>query len=95
MLPPSSFSRADDGWLEVAKLSPPAGEGLRFGQSVAIDGNTVLAGAPYDAQAGQDAGAAYVLRFYDGEVPASEGVGLALLLSAVLGTGAWFLSRPR
>lgn len=48
-------------WSQVAKfVAPDADEGDRFGSSVAIKGNVLVAGAPGDDDGGEDAGAAYV-----------------------------------
>jgi hypothetical protein len=50
-----------DNWGEVKKLVASDGETSdRLGQSVAVDGDTVLAGATHDADAGFVSGAAYV-----------------------------------
>jgi len=47
--------------LQITKLAPTdASAGKQFGASVAIDGGTVIVGAPYDAELGSDAGAAYL-----------------------------------
>ena len=47
--------------LQIAKLTPgDAAAGQWFGASVAINGGTVIVGAPYDAELGAGAGAAYL-----------------------------------
>jgi hypothetical protein len=62
------FTRGADGWsqrarLTVAEITP----GAMLGNSIALSGNTVLCGAPMDANAGLErAGAAYVFTL-DGE----------------------------
>ena len=59
--------RATDPWIVRAKLvasdpNPPVppGTARNLGYSVGISGTTVIAGAPYDDERAQDAGAAYV-----------------------------------
>lgn len=56
------FSRwADGDWRSEGTLAP-AGTGERadgFGHAVALDGTTSLVGAPFDADGGEDVGAAY------------------------------------
>jgi hypothetical protein len=55
------FVRSGDSWTEQAKLT--ASDGVandEFGSSVAIDGNTVIVGAPYAAAGSSLGGAAYV-----------------------------------
>lgn len=49
---------------EIARLLPPddAPDAL-FGMSVAIDGDGVVVGAPFDSSAGESAGAVYLYRF--------------------------------
>ncbi len=49
-------------WGEVAVLmSSDAADGDRFGASVAIDGDTVVVGAPDDAAGGNESGTGYVV----------------------------------
>ena len=54
-------------------------------------------GADLDDHAGGvDAGAAYVFGLFqddDGDVPAVSGIGILLLLLAMLGTGVYFVRR--
>jgi hypothetical protein len=53
----------DDTWSQIAKLVASDGStGDRLGEDVAIDGNTVAAGAIGDNHAGTFSGAAYVFR---------------------------------
>jgi hypothetical protein len=48
-------------WVEEAKLTASDGEGGDFlGTSVALDGDTILAGAPGDDDLGSDSGSAYI-----------------------------------
>lgn len=56
------FVRSGNSWIQQAKLTPKQLEsGDSFGVSVAIDGNTVVIGAPgSDVEDKNDAGAAYV-----------------------------------
>ncbi len=50
-----------DAWGQVIKLTASdAAAGDRFGEAVAIAGDLVVVGAPYDANAGAGTGAAYV-----------------------------------
>jgi hypothetical protein len=49
------------GWVQQAKLIPSdAAAGDRFGGSVAIDENTAVVGAAFNADAGSQSGSAYV-----------------------------------
>ncbi len=51
----------DGDWEPTAKLIPSDGAaGDRFGSSVAVDGDTVVVGAPYDDLDGWDFGSAFV-----------------------------------
>lgn len=55
------FNRFKQEWTEQARLPSPAPAGARFGQSVAISGNTIVAGAPLETvNSSPRAGAAYV-----------------------------------
>lgn len=56
------FTRSGTDWTQRAKLTASDGDGSdRFGQSVAIDGDTAIVGASHDEQPnGNEAGAAYV-----------------------------------
>ena len=57
------FQRAGTVWSEESKLVAINGVPLdRFGSSVDIDGDRLIVGAVEDAQAGPDAGAAFVFR---------------------------------
>lgn len=54
------FDRGDTGWTLRATLTAPDGEaGDNLGVSVALDGDHVLTGAPFDDDQGEDSGAAY------------------------------------
>jgi hypothetical protein len=56
-------------WIERAKLFPDdrfIGGGHGFGDSVAIDGNLMIVGAPSDKTRGTNAGAAYIFEKVDG-----------------------------
>ncbi len=56
------FRRAEDRWIETAKLTlPDIEEGDLLGFAVAIDDETVLLGAHGDDDNGESAGAAYLL----------------------------------
>ncbi|MCH7984763.1 MAG: hypothetical protein IIC28_12430, partial [Chloroflexi bacterium] len=55
------FVRSGTSWSQQAKLTAgDAAAGDFFGVSVAISGDTVVVGAPFDADAGADSGSAYV-----------------------------------
>jgi hypothetical protein len=84
------FTRSGGDWIEQDKLLEADGD-LRdkFGYSVAVEGDVALVGAPWDS-----AGSAYVFRLIeDQDVPAVGGIGIVLLLLAVLGTGVYFMRR--
>lgn len=62
------FQRMNDGWHEEAKLViADAAMSDQFGSSVAIDGNTVVAGAIGDDENGENSGAAYIFNRTNGE----------------------------
>lgn len=56
------FRHWREDWDQVAKITPtdptPSGDG--FGSSVAIDGTTIVVGAPYDDEGASNAGAIYI-----------------------------------
>lgn len=55
------FQRGEGRWVERQKLTPPgAGRGERFGQVVSMSGDTLLAGAPDDDEAGSLSGSVSV-----------------------------------
>jgi hypothetical protein len=55
------FDRSGATWVQQQKLLAPDGAKYdNFGSSVSISGDTALIGAPYDADMGSGAGAAYV-----------------------------------
>lgn len=57
------FTRTADGtgWREEAIVEPsPLSQGLYFGTSVALSGDTLAVGAPGDSNGGSSAGAAYI-----------------------------------
>lgn len=80
-------------WGKVAKLTGPDG-GTRdeFGRSVALDGGTVVVGAPLDDDLGSDAGAAYVFEetLIDPALAASGACpdGIGLVASRLTARGA-------
>lgn len=56
------FERHGD-WQEVSKLVPDdSAAGDQFGRSVSVSGGTAVIGAPFNDEAVQDAGAAYIFR---------------------------------
>jgi hypothetical protein len=58
-----------DHWGQVEKLTAAdAAEDDQFGRSVAISGNTVVVGAPYDDDGGDASGSTYVFRWTAAEV---------------------------
>lgn len=62
------YERLSGGWTLVATLAASDGEQYdRFGQSVAISGNTIVVGAKYnDNSNGYNAGAAYIFERHGG-----------------------------
>ena len=55
------FVRSDDVWTQQAKLTASdAGLGDKFGRSVAINGDTIIVGAPSGTPYGTDSGSVYV-----------------------------------
>ena len=55
------FVRSDGNWIQQAKLvADDADTGDKFGHSVAINGDTIIVGAPSETSYGVDSGAAYV-----------------------------------
>lgn len=64
------FLRTATGWVEAAKLLPPGkATGARFGTSVALWGDALVAGAPFHSQGPgevQSAGAAFLFRWHEG-----------------------------
>ncbi len=62
------FIFGEGDWVEQPKLTASDGAtGDRFGQSVAVDGNTAVIGAPRDDDVGQNSGSAYVLTLAEGQ----------------------------
>lgn len=62
------FERTSDGWEQQAKLIPSApGFQARFGDQVALDGDTVLIGAHLNREEGRNAGAAFIFELVGGE----------------------------
>jgi uncharacterized repeat protein (TIGR01451 family) len=101
------FARSGSGWARQAKLAPAElRDGAQFGFTVAISGDTLAVGAPFDdTDRARGSGAVYVFRFAGGSwsqeaklAPAkvSTGDGFGLNLSAsgdVLVVGAPFTSQ--
>ena len=57
------FERSDGQWMETAKLTASDGTGFeKFGEAVAIDGDTIVVGAPDEDGRGSKAGALYVFQ---------------------------------
>ena len=63
------FTRNSDGnWSQAAKLkASDAADGDEFGSSVAFDGETIVVGAPFDDDSGEDSGSAYVFAKSNGD----------------------------
>jgi hypothetical protein len=80
------FRRSGNEWLEEAKLVPSDPRHyMDFAQSVAISGDTIVAGRRRDGEAARAAGAAYVFR-HDGGVWNEE----AKLVASDAAYGVWF-----
>ena len=54
------FERSGSTWTQVKKFQVTNGQNANFGSSVAISGDTILSGAPYDDVKNVNAGACYV-----------------------------------
>jgi hypothetical protein len=54
------FERSGSSWTQVKKFQVTNGQNANFGSSVAISGDTILSGAPYDDVKNVNAGACYV-----------------------------------
>ena len=84
------FRTSDDGatYGQIAKLiATDAADDDQFGYSVAMDGGTVVIGAPYHDDAGSDSGSVYIFRTSDGGATYSQ---VAKLTAADAATGARF-----
>ena len=80
------FEREAGGWVERARLVAQGGQDLdQLGAAVAIDGDTLFAGAPLDDTAGADAGAVLVFE-HDG----GSWVQVAELHATVAAAEDWF-----
>jgi hypothetical protein len=64
-----------------------------MGWSVALDGDTVLCGAPRNDDNAPSAGAAYVFRLYDDDVPATSYRGMAVMVLLLLAASTLLLRR--
>jgi hypothetical protein len=88
------YTREGDVWTERAKVLTSDGVPADyFGSSVALDGDTAVIGAYGVSDNGSQAGAAYVFRVYDDDVPATRTGGLVVLLATVLGAGVYLMRR--
>jgi hypothetical protein len=56
------FQRTGGTWRQQAVLKPVAAHGSQFGESVALQGDTLLVGAPYDSTEGPFRGSAYAFQ---------------------------------
>ena len=65
------YRRGPTGWRQTARLTPPPGsDAARFGNSVDLDADRAIVGAPYESGAGAGAGAVYVHRTLDASLEA-------------------------
>jgi len=72
------FRRSGSSWLQQARLAPPDAAAFdEFGSAVAISGDVLVVGSPFDDDAGRDSGSVYVFRF-DGSSWAQEAKLLAV-----------------
>jgi len=82
---------------QEAKLLPADGAATdQFGVSVALGGDTAVAGANLDDDNGSNSGSAYVFRLLQdggGDVPALSAVGTMLLLLVMAVTGVHLARR--
>ena len=85
------FTRQSGVWSQIAKLT--ASDGYRedrFGYSVAIDGDTVVVGAPYDDDGPTDSGSVYVFtELAGGWVSASGNIKLTAMDAASSDLFGW------
>jgi len=92
------FVRSGTSWSEQAKLTASdAAEEDRFGNAVALEGDTVVVGAARDNNAGgPDAGSAYVFRYSEVGSWGDLGLGLAggTGLPTLVGTGTLLAGLP-
>jgi hypothetical protein len=97
------FQRTGDQWVQQTVLEPVAADGSQFGESLALQGDTLLVDAPYDSTGGPFCGSVYAYQ-YDGATWArstilippdatyAEEFGSAVALSdgtAVIGAPGW------
>lgn len=55
------FERQGTGWIQTAKLAPnDSSSGDNFGQTVAVSGDWIAVGAPFDDDTGSNSGGVYV-----------------------------------
>jgi hypothetical protein len=88
-----SIGNSDDIFGESVAVDDDTDEedGDFFGWSVALDGDIAVIGAKGDDDNGSSAGSAYVFRLYPvDDVPATGGIGSALLLLSLLAIGFYF-----
>lgn len=88
--------RRNGGWTLTQVLTAPAAAPLdRFGESVAIEGERVLVGAPGDDNFSNEAGSAYVFRMsYDAEVYCTAKLNSLACLPEIAFAGAPSASSP-
>ena len=95
------FERVDGQWLETGKLVAGDGTGFeKFGEKVAINGDTIVVGAPDEDENGAKAGAIYIFQRNEGglwqqvaKITAGDGVaddrfGLAVAVEGISAIGA-------
>jgi hypothetical protein len=61
------YERTDAGWSHTQTLLPPSTATAEAGWSVAFDGETIVAGAPYDDAAELNHGSAFAFELEDGQ----------------------------
>jgi len=99
------FDPAREQWIEEAKLVPPDGAADdRFGDSVCLDGDVAIIGAPLDDDHGPNSGSAYVYRYHrslfewvlEAKLSPADGMEFAEFGYAVaVGDGRAFVGAPR
>ena len=95
------FERVDGQWLETGKLVAGDGTGFeKFGEKVAINGDTIVVGAPDEDENGAKAGAIYIFQRNEGglwqqvaKITAGDGVaddrfGLTVAVDGLSAIGA-------
>jgi hypothetical protein len=79
------FQRTDTGWTHTRTLFPPSTATAEAGWSVAFDGQTIVAGAPFDDRAFSNAGDAFVYTWSGAEWELLPGVSFSVQPHAAAG----------